>query len=462
MQSDKSNATATSISKYPPGSFLEFINISVPLIISFLSISLMVSSDRFFLANYSIDAMNAVATAGTAVFIFFIFTMNIASIAEVFVGKHNGAKEYEKAAEPVWQMIWFSCASIIIFWPIAIFATDLLIPETLQKFGSPYFKLMLLFGPTVPLTYALYAFFSGIGKTKIILVTSVIGNLLNIILDYLLIFGYKDIIPELGSTGAAIGTVIAQICQVMILFSIFFNKNNRKIFKTCKFNFIPKLFIKSIKVGYPKAIAHSMELFTTLLVFYIVAKLGQNYITVFTIGQTIFILIVFVADGLSKAVTVIASNMIGSNQNNKIPQLIRSALKFHFLISSILFIFIVVWPNAIIDLFFIMDSGDVEIKNELLPEIILALKYLFLFFVIDVIIWIISAIFTAVEDTKFIMFTHSFFSWLGVFLIYLATKIYNISPATVWAIPPIYAIINLCVHIIRYFTVTKKTLKISA
>ena len=103
MQSDKgtNNASTNAISKYPAGSFLEFIHISVPLILSFLSVSLMIFTDRFFLANYSIDAMNAVAAASTAGFILFTFTMNIASIAEVFVGKHNGAEEYEKAAEPV-------------------------------------------------------------------------------------------------------------------------------------------------------------------------------------------------------------------------------------------------------------------------------------------------------------------------------------------------------------------------
>ena len=248
MQSDKgtNNASTNAISKYPAGSFLEFIHISVPLILSFLSVSLMIFTDRFFLANYSIDAMNAVAAASTAGFILFTFTMNIASIAEVFVGKHNGAEEYEKAAEPVWQMIWFSFASIIIFWPTAIFATNLLIPENLQKFGSPYLKLMLLFGSVTPLISALHAFFAGIGKTKIILLTSIIGNLINIILDYFFIFGYKNIIPASGSIGAAIATITAQICQVIILFFIFFNKNNRKIFKTCKFKLKPKLFNSNI------------------------------------------------------------------------------------------------------------------------------------------------------------------------------------------------------------------------
>lgn len=404
--------------------------------------------------------MNAVAAASTAGFILFTFTMNIASIAEVFVGKHNGAEEYEKAAEPVWQMIWFSFASIIIFWPIAIFATNLLIPENLQKFGSPYLKLMLLFGSVTPLISALHAFFAGIGKTKIIFLTSIIGNLINIILDYFFIFGYKNIIPASGSIGAAIATITAQICQVIILFFVFFNKNNRKIFKTCKFKLKPKLFIKSIKVGYPRSIAFSMELLAVLLIFYIVEKLGKNYITVYTIGQTVFLLTVFVTDGLSKAVIVIASNMIGSRQNKKISQLIKSALKFHFLISSIIFIFLVIFPNTLIDLFFIIDGSDIEVKNVLLPEIILALKYLFIYFVIDVIIWIISAIFIAAEDTKFTMFTNPFFSWFGVLLIYLAGKIYNISPSTLWLIPVICGIVNLSIQIIRYFTVTKKALKI--
>ena len=41
--------------------------------------------------------------------------IGIASIAEVFVGQFNGAKEYLKVASLVWQMIWFSLATSVIF-----------------------------------------------------------------------------------------------------------------------------------------------------------------------------------------------------------------------------------------------------------------------------------------------------------------------------------------------------------
>ncbi len=100
--------------------------LSFPLMLSFLSNYLMLFFDRLIIANYSLEAMNAITASSLFCMIFQYGAIGIASIAEVFVGQYNGSKQYSKVAMPVWQMIWFSLMCFPIFFLLA-------------KFGGPIF-----------------------------------------------------------------------------------------------------------------------------------------------------------------------------------------------------------------------------------------------------------------------------------------------------------------------------------
>lgn len=114
--------------------------LSMPLMLTTLSANFMFLLDRLILVRYSAEAMNGAAVAAMSCAIFQLGGVAIASIAEVFVGQYNGAGQYKKTAEPVWQMLWFSLGLFIIFAPIALWAGPYIIPSSLHKEGLPYFK----------------------------------------------------------------------------------------------------------------------------------------------------------------------------------------------------------------------------------------------------------------------------------------------------------------------------------
>ena len=82
----------------------------------------MIFTDRLFLARYSLDALNAVANAGTLAWALMGGVGMITAMSEVFVAQLNGAKLYGRIGVPVWQMIWLSLMSYVIFAPLAFFA----------------------------------------------------------------------------------------------------------------------------------------------------------------------------------------------------------------------------------------------------------------------------------------------------------------------------------------------------
>ncbi|GHT90843.1 MATE family efflux transporter [Alphaproteobacteria bacterium] len=320
-------------------SLKSILNVTIPMVLSVMSVNLMYVMDKVMLAGYSIDAMNAVALSSSFVMIFTYTFIGMSDTAEIFVGQYNGAKNYEQLASPAWQMIYLSLLSNIIFVPIAYFSDHInTLPPYYFKEGIEYQKILMYFGMIPAAKVALSAFFVGQGKTKIISISVAIGTLTNFALDYFLIYGVGNVIPAMGGRGAAIATVIAELLQVIILASLFFGKNNREIYKTlenCKFNW--KLFLSCLKIGTPMALGNSLALVAWYILQTIMSYVSKDVATIYNIGLNVYIFFIFVGEGINKATATICSNMIGRGDLESIEKtrkiFVAISLFFGFLVA---------------------------------------------------------------------------------------------------------------------------------
>jgi MATE family multidrug resistance protein len=443
------------LTSYPLGSLRELSIITLPLLISAMSANVMHFVDRLFLARYSIDAMNAVTSSGTVCYLFSIGAISIASISEVFVGQNNGAHKHSQIAAPVWQMIWFSLLTALVFIPVALFCSECLIPEKLHKHGIPYFKILMLTGPLTPLFCALSGFFAGLGRPHIITIAALIANVFNALLDYFFIFGIKGVLPALGTKGAAIATIFAMVIQCGILFAFFINSKNRQKYNTHKPTLDKKLFMQCVKVGYPNSLGHMIEFAAWNLVFRLAITHGTAHLTVLTVGQSVLILFMFFSEGLNKAVVAVASNIIGSGAVKIVKKLLLSACKLHVLIMLIVSIPMLAFPAQCVKLF------NLPNNPELIEQVRLSLHFVWLYMLIDGIAWILAGILIASGDTKYIMWTNATASWLaGVLPIYIGLRYFNISASQIWAIYSIYATVNLISLGSRYYRGHWMTIKL--
>ena len=168
--------------------------------LAILSSNLMHFFDRLILSHYALAAMNAAAASGMVCIVFQAGIVGITSIAEVFVGKRNGAGDFHTAAQPAWQMIWFSFLTFPLLYLVATYlGAPLLSDYHYTDFGLPYFQWTLYFTPCFAAQTALSAFFIGIGKTRLVTLAIVTGNIINILLDLLLVFGLEPYIPSMAT-----------------------------------------------------------------------------------------------------------------------------------------------------------------------------------------------------------------------------------------------------------------------
>lgn len=437
------------LTPYPQGSLRELWQISFPLIISLMSASLMLFLDRLFLAQYSLTALNAAAHAGASVQFLQFWSIATVCIAEVFVGRYNGAGKKEKMGEPVWQMIWLSAGTALFYLPIGYIAGPFIFfSETYKDLEIEFFSILTGFIPVSALSAAVASFYIGRGKVRFVTAVMLGSNLLNVILDAILIFGTPPWIPSFGIAGAAWATGISQCCQAAILFGAFFCRANRQSYGTGLWKFNKDLFISCLKLGVPNAVAHSLEILAWVLIFDLMSRLGSDYMTVVTIAQSILFLFTFVTEGVSKGATAIAANFIGSNKHGLVWKLLASGTKFYAIIFLLLSIFLVWHPDSLIHWF--IPQADL-LSHATIDTVRSACFWVWFYFLFDGISWLLIGLLTAAGDTRFIMkvgaFAPLFFALLPVYLFVFQWG----APANVtWMIIAFYSLASGSIYFWRF------------
>jgi MATE family multidrug resistance protein len=436
------------LTPYPQGSLRELWQISFPLIISLMSASMMLFLDRLFLAHYSLDALNAAAHAGAAVQFLQFWSIATVSIAEVFVGRYNGAGQKEKLGRPVWQMIWLSLGTFLFYVPIGLFAGPFIFSsEAYQALEIEFFSILTPFIPIAALSAAMSAFYIGMGKVRLVTVVMLSSNLINICLDALLIFGIPPWIPSYGIAGAAWATVCALICQAIILFSAFSSKTNRKSFGTDRWKYNKRLFLSCVSIGLPNAVAHSIEILSWVLIFDLMARLGSDYMTVVTVAQSILFLFTFITEGLSKGATAVASNFIGSQKHHLVWKLLGSGVKFYG-VAFLCLGLILVWNPASIIAWFI-GAGGLSASTE--ASLRAACFWVWLYFFFDGVSWLLIGLLTAAGDTRFVMkIGGSTPLLLALLPVYLFVFTWGASADMTWMIIAFYAIATCSIFLWRF------------
>jgi len=413
------------LTRYPPGSFRELWSIALPLMISSLSVMMMIFVDRLLLAHYSTEAMNAAVNAATFGWSFIGAWLVLGNISEVFVAQYNGAGAKEKIGEPVWQMIWVALFSILFFVPMAFWGARLFYGDGPENgVIREYFKWMMLFGPTYPLYGALCGFFVGRGKTALITILAIIANLINALLDWVLIFGWKDWIPALGPIGASIATSGSNIFQAFVLLYVFLSYKNRETYGTGRFKLKMHALWQCLKIGSPGALFVGLEIMGFAVYYWLMTLVGEAYITVAGICQSVVLLLYFFADGVSKAATTVAGNLIGAKREELINDVLWSGVKMHVIFFFLMLGLFFVTSELIVHQF--LPDATPETLDIIKNPLVMGLFFMVFYMFFEGVRLLFVGLLTAAGDTKFLLWGGALSIWLLFVLpIYLIVVLWH-------------------------------------
>jgi len=442
------------------GNIREVLRVSIPLILASTGHALSLFVDRAMLANYSQEAVSASFPAGLTSFTLDCFFFGVTSYTNVFVAQYYGAKNFKRVGTAVWQGIFIGLVGGLLlstgyFWAKPLFASFGHDPKV-QELEVIYFQILSLGAAFPLLTNALSAFWSGRGRTVIIMFTNFLVTFLNILFNYLLIFGktinlgrgYCISFPEMGIAGAAWGTVLSGGAGTLFLACIFFlSKINRKTYGSCEHVFDWSLLKRILYYGSPNGI----QLFLDVAAFNVFAiLLGLISVPVQEAASIVFALNSLSFQpmiGLGQTASVLVGQAIGARNIKLAKQSIRSTRFLVILYSCFMLFIFLVYPDNILSLF--------ARKNDIAQ--IEAMEYArkFLYFITAYILFdgigvIYAAAIKGAGDTKFVMITHIVVAW-GCFAIpsiiykYLGGSVWGL-----WTISLFYIILLAIFFYLRY------------
>lgn len=446
------------ITRFTPGSIHELVVLALPLIMVSLSENLMIFFDRIILAHYSLVSLNAVTLASQAVEIFQFGLWALVSMSELFVAACYARNQLKEMAKPCWQMIYLSLFSLPIVFVLGHFTGVYLLPDRFQFAGLGYYEIAMYGVPLFGIITALSAFFVGQGKVKLILYSTIVINVINLILDVVLIFGIKEVIPALGGEGAAISAVVSLCVQVIWLFLSYISKKGRATYGTHIARFNYSYFVKCIKVGAPIALSHVCEMLAWLFIIRVIAQTNLKNFTIISIGSTLYLIYAIINDGLSRSLSTIISNHINAKNHKSISKTIRSGIGLLLFFLIVLAIAMFMEPNLILQLF---NLSRYALHWQ--HDIKISFVFIWLYFLFSGLYWIYASILTANHRTKFIMVANIFGIWLLTALpIYFLARQGDLSAYFIWPIMCVYVLFGFVGIFIYYLRSLRSSLDLSS
>ena len=191
-------------------------------------------------------------------------------------------------------------------------------------------------------------FSDGLSFTKIAMISTVIANLINVVINYILIYG-KFGFPKLELVGAGIGTLISRVIMVLII--IYFIKSNPKINQyldnlfSLKYSSI--ITKKIINLGYPSALQMMFEVGFFISGIWVCGIIGINYQAANQIALNLSSLTFMVALGLSVAATIRIGNQKGLNDYKNLKRIAISIFLVTILIELIFALIFIIFSDLL-------------------------------------------------------------------------------------------------------------------
>lgn len=202
--------------------YLDVLRLVWPLALGMANNAVMQFTDRVFLARFSSEALEAVFPAAMLAFLFIGFFQSVIAYTGTFVAQYHGARSFRGCRNSYragLRLSWLSGLLLLLAIPLGEWIVNWSghAPH-LIALEKRYFSITMAGGVFTCAIMAVQSYFTGIGETRLVFWANVFGNITNIALDYLLIFGLGPI-PAGGITGAAFATVIAQGLQFGLLYA---------------------------------------------------------------------------------------------------------------------------------------------------------------------------------------------------------------------------------------------------
>lgn len=303
--------------------YKSIFSISLPIATQNLITFAISMVDTIMLGRLGEISLSASAIGNNIFFILAVIIFGVGSASSVMGAQYFGKKDI-KSIHKIMAIMYRICLLLAIFFTfisfffskqlISIFTDDKLVIVE----GATYLRIISLGYILYALTSCTITILRSVKTIKISLLVYSVALVVNIFLNWVLIFGNLGF-PALGVAGAAIATVLSRCSEILVIL-IFMSKFESKIkFKFKHLKLLDKVMFKDfIKVSTPIILNEFFWAIGSSIICIIVARMGTNVVAANSINNVVNQFATLFIHGLSSASSVIIGNTVGEGDKKKV------------------------------------------------------------------------------------------------------------------------------------------------
>ena len=334
--------------------FKTLLKLAVPVTVSMVLFTVYLLVDIYFVGRLGPDAVAALSIASNAFFIHLGFSTILGTGGMVLIAQAFGRKDYNHATRVFKQ----SLLMALVIGVTEAVTGFLIAPVYIEFFGGSgkslhwgiqYFQIFSVSFLFMILLYVIGNCYRGMGDTKTPMIIMLQANILNILLDPILIFGWLGL-PALEVRGAAIASLISHIYALGIYaYLIFIRGSHIAIKGVWRFN--PEIIKKILYIGIPSGMNHFLLAANLMITYRVISIYGTAALASIGIGFRILQGIYIPVIALASAMAAIIGQNFGARKFSRISGTLGQAWLISTIFMIVCTVVCLLYPQTLIGIF---------------------------------------------------------------------------------------------------------------
>jgi putative MATE family efflux protein len=331
------------------------VMLSVPMVLEMAMESLFAVVDVFYVSRVSADAVATVGVTESMLTIVYTVALGLGIGAMAVVARRIGEKNDDGAAQAAAQAI---ALGVIVSTAVALvgyFNAEALLramgasPSMIAS-SIGYTKVMFAGNATVTLLFLINAIFRGAGDPAVAMRMLWLGNAINIVVCPFLIFGIGPF-PELGVTGAAIGTNIGRGTAVVTQLWMLGSGRSRIHIRARHLRLVPSVMWNVCRLSGSGFLQILIDTSSYIGLVRIISTFGSDALAGYTIGIRTVIFAILPAWGLSNAAATMVGQALGAGKPERAEEAVWTAAKYNAIVLGLVGVLFVVFAPQIVAIY---------------------------------------------------------------------------------------------------------------
>lgn len=345
-------------------------DVSYPILLALLAQNVINVTDTAFLGHVGEVELGASAMGGLLYICIFTVAFGFSTGSQIMIARRNGEGRYRDVGPVMMQGCLFLLAmAAVIFglfrWSMPTIVRVLISSDNIYD-ATCEFLHWRMFGFFFSFVNVMFrALYVGITRTKVLTMNAIVMAVVNVFLDYALIFGHFGF-PEMGVKGAAIASVLAEAASfvfVVVYTWLYVDLKKYGLNHWPQWNMV--LLGRILSISCFTMVQYFISMATWFVFFMAVERLGERELAIANIVRSIYIVLLIPVQALSTAANTLVSNLIGAGGIGSVMMLMKKIAKVSFVIVLLCVILMVIFPRLFLSVY----TNEPALLSESIPSI---------------------------------------------------------------------------------------------